>query len=97
MTQNPFLQISDQLEAISNQLANQKPKQADEWLNADQAAEFLMLKKSTIYKKVHEKSVPYYKIGKNLKFSRNELTAFIKGGKVEQSMKPNNNGVYVED
>lgn len=38
------------------------------------------LKKSTIYKFVHEKRIPFKKRGKNLWFNRSELEAWIEAG-----------------
>ena len=48
------------------------------WLNADQAAEFLGIQKSTLYAWTHKGQIPFYRIGgKRLAFVQQELESFI--------------------
>lgn len=79
MMDNPFQQINEKLDAINRKMKS--PEQPPEWLDADQAAAFLGLKKSTVYKKVMLGELPHYKTGKKLKFKRSELEAYIESGK----------------
>ena len=76
---NPFDEINAKLEAIRRSMNNPEPP--PEWLDVDQAADFLNLKKSTVYKKVMLGELPYYKTGKKLKFKRSELEAYIEAGR----------------
>lgn len=60
----------------------------DEILNADQAAELVGLKKSTIYQKVHHGSIPYFKApgGKILQFKRSELLIWLESNRKEKTL-----------
>ena len=58
-------------------------KQKNKLLNVQEAANFLNLAKSTIYSKVSKGELPHMKRGKRLYFSQEELTAYIKSGKVK--------------
>jgi len=46
-------------------------------LNINQAAEILNLKVPTIYRWVHERKIPFVKMGNKLRFKQNEITEFI--------------------
>ena len=47
-------------------------------LSVDEAAEFIGLKKSYLYKLTHQKRIPHYKpMGGRVFFKREELEAFI--------------------
>ena len=51
------------------------------YLDADQAAEFIKMKKSTIYQLVHKRKIPHNKTGKNLLFNKAELVRWIENSK----------------
>jgi excisionase family DNA binding protein len=51
-------------------------------LNIQQAAEYLGLKVSTLYKWVSQKRIPFFRSGRLLKFDVNELDKFIEKTKV---------------
>jgi len=53
-----------------------------EFLNLDEAAEFLRLSKSFLYKNTSQKTIPFRKIGKKLLFERSELQAWADAGRV---------------
>lgn len=55
----------------SNTAAGQK-----QFLTADEAAEFLQLKKSYIYKLVFNKVIPHFKYGRKLCFKPEDLEAW---------------------
>jgi len=46
-------------------------------LNINQAAEILNIKVPTIYRWVHERKIPYVKMGNKLRFKENDLLEFI--------------------
>jgi excisionase family DNA binding protein len=55
----------------------------DELLNVEQAAELLQLKVPTMYSKVSRNELPVMKRGKRLYFSKAELTAYLKAGRIK--------------
>ena len=77
--------ISSKLETIEWLIKQQKPSQqfeeTDEILGVEETAEFLGLKKQTIYQKRMSGELPFMKRGKKLYFSKKELTAYLKEGK----------------
>lgn len=48
----------------------------------DEIAEYLGVEKSTVYAWVHTRQLPYYKIGRLVKFRFDEIQEWIKGRKV---------------
>lgn len=61
-----------------------KPKQEPEeqFFNVQQTAKFLGLTSATIYSKVSKKELPVMKRNNRLYFSKTELLAYLKAGKV---------------
>ncbi len=58
--------------------------QSSEFLNIDEAAEYLKLKKSYIYNLVYKNLIPFYKpTGKKLLFNKAELIEWIKRSRIE--------------
>ena len=54
----------------------------DNWINIDEAAEYLGVKPGTIRDWImKDKGVPAHKVGKLWKFKRSELDAWIQSGK----------------
>jgi excisionase family DNA binding protein len=47
-------------------------------LSVTEAAEFLGIKKSTLYEWIIQKKVPHYKVGRLVKFRREDLEAWLK-------------------
>jgi len=91
MKTNPFSEINERLEQIHQRLEAQPNGPVNEWLTADQAADYLHVSKSWIYKRTMNNQIPFHKPSKKLMFRRSELDTFI-------SMKPGNNvpGVTIE-
>ena len=56
-------------------------------LSVTEAAEFLGIKKSTLYEWIIQKKVPHYKVGRLVKFRREDLEAWLKenGQEVKKS------------
>ena len=48
-----------------------------EFLNIDELSEFLNIKKSTLYSMVENGELPHYKIGRLIRFRRDELNAWL--------------------
>ncbi len=81
--ENPFELILKKLDAIEQLLRNaphpiiQTKADLKEVLNIDQAAEYVSLSKSAIYKKTSERNIPHFKKGKKLYFKRSELDSWL--------------------
>ena len=80
--ENPFELIMDKLNTIENLLKSVMKNDngtvtITEVLNLDQAAEYVSLSKSAIYKKTSERNIPHFKKGKKLYFKRSELDAWL--------------------
>ena len=67
---------------VLRQTANSPAKPTADIIGVSEAAEMLGLTIPTIYSKVSRKELPYSKRGNKVYFSREELTAFIKGGRI---------------
>lgn len=54
---------------------------SEHFLTAQEAAKLLGIKVSTLYCKVSNREVPYYKHGKILQFDRNELVEWVQAAR----------------
>lgn len=79
---NPF-ELFDQrlarIETVLLRIEQQKtdPPQTDNYIGVDEAAAFVRLKKSTIYKLVSTRKIPFKKTSKILLFLPSELRTWI--------------------
>ena len=85
--ENPFEVILDKLNNIENLLKTVMKNDngtvtITEVLNLNQAAEYVSLSKSAIYKKTSERNIPHFKQGKKLYFKRSELDDWLTGLKI---------------
>jgi excisionase family DNA binding protein len=79
------MDISKRLEEIEMLLKNQNIL-LKEFLTLDEAAEYLSLSKSAVYKMTSKKEIPFYNPGgKKIYFKRVELDSWILNGKVESA------------
>ena len=53
-----------------------------ELLTAKELGEYLKLKKSTVYDKVKEKTIPYYQIDGAIRFEKSQIDKWIKSKSV---------------
>jgi len=88
--ENPFELILDRLNRIENLLSTQRtkesvgsPKPEPGLLTIDQAAKYLCLSKSTIYKMTAERSIPHFKLSKRIYFKAQDLDEWVKNYKVK--------------
>jgi excisionase family DNA binding protein len=51
-----------------------------QWLDLDDLSGYLKKPKSTLYKLVERGQIPGHKVGRNWRFDRDEVDAFIKKG-----------------
>ncbi|RKY95828.1 MAG: hypothetical protein DRQ06_02845 [Candidatus Hydrothermota bacterium] len=50
----------------------------DKWLTLDQIAEYLQMSTSSIYKMAQKGKIPAYKVGRQWRFRKEEIDAWIK-------------------
>jgi excisionase family DNA binding protein len=85
--ENPFELILDKLNNIENLLKTVMQNDngtvtITEVLNLNQAAEYVSLSKSAIYKKTSERNIPHFKKGKKLYFKKGELDHWLTSMKI---------------
>ena len=68
----------EMIKRLLQQLPNSSSVPQDEILTIDECAAFLHIKKATVYTMVSERRIPFMKQGKMLKFSKNDLTTWLK-------------------
>lgn len=91
MNVNPFELIYDQLNEIKASLSDinlviqSKPQNSNwgEWLNIDQVREYIPENPapSTIYRWVADRTIPFHKSGKHLRFLKSEIDEWLKSGR----------------
>ena len=92
--ENPFELILDKLNNIENLLKTVMKNDngtvtITEVLNLNQAAEYVSLSKSAIYKKTSERNIPHFKQGKKLFFKRSELDDWLSQNRIQHMRKLN--------
>ena len=50
-----------------------------DWLNADQAADYLVLSRRALYEAVRRGEIPAYRLGRRLRFRKKELERLLQG------------------
>ena len=87
--ENPFdliLNRLDSIESLLKELKSQPVKAADstafEIMNINQAAEYIGIAKSTMYKFTSCRMIPHFKQGKKIYFKKSELDEWITKNKV---------------
>ena len=80
-------QLFDKLNGIEQLLREQRqtPQQPelDQFFDTEHAGAFLNLRVPTIYGLVHRKKIPVFKQGKQLRFSKQDLTDWVKSGRMQ--------------
>lgn len=72
----------ERIEELVEDLATRKPRE-DNLLTIAETSSLVKLAVSTIYSKVSRNEMPAFKIGKRLYFSRDEIIAWIRSGKIK--------------
>lgn len=57
----------------------------DRWLSVDEIADYLGIKRDTVYKWIAEKDMPAKKIGRLWKFKKDEVDGWIRDGKAGEN------------
>ena len=53
------------------------------FLTPDDLAEFLAISKTTIYRLVAKRQLPFHKLGGSLRFRKDEIEKFLENGRIE--------------
>jgi len=53
----------------------------DRWLSVMEIAEYLGVRRETVYKWLERKNMPAHKVGRLWKFKRDEVDQWVRGGK----------------
>ncbi|MBF9015168.1 MULTISPECIES: helix-turn-helix domain-containing protein [unclassified Oceanispirochaeta] len=57
----------------------------DRWLSVDEIAEYLGVKRDTIYKWIAEREMPAHRVGRFWKFQKYEVDKWVKTGESAES------------
>lgn len=68
-------------ENIKKAISPSESSTDDVYLNIDETAKLINLAKSSIYGLVHQKKIPFHKVGKKLYFSKDAILQWIANGK----------------
>ena len=60
-----------------------KEKDLREFLTIDEVSEYLGIKKSSLYSKVERQEIPYYKVGRLVRFKKSDVDLWMEESKVE--------------
>ena len=74
-------QIENQLNKIEKLVTSINQKET-EYMSIEDAAKFLILKKSTLYQLVFKRKIPFYKRTKILLFKKSELIDWVENNRV---------------
>jgi excisionase family DNA binding protein len=53
----------------------------DRWLSVEEIAPYLGVKRDTVYKWLRLKGMPHHKVGRLVKFRKEEIDQWVKSGK----------------
>ncbi len=54
-----------------------------ELINIEELSQYLMIKKSSLYSMVERREIPFYKIGRLVRFKKSDIDAWLEGVKFE--------------
>lgn len=57
---------------------------AERWLSVAEIAEYLGVKRDTVYKWIERKGMPAHKVGRLWKFKQSEVDVWIRSGKASK-------------
>ena len=60
----------------------------DRWLSVDEVAEYVGVKRDTIYKWIERKGMPAHKAGRLWKFKVSEVDEWVRAGKAREDDQP---------
>lgn len=62
----------------------------DRWLSVDEIAEYLGVKRDTVYKWIAEREMPANRVGRFWKFKKDEVDEWVKRGKAGDPIEQDN-------
>lgn len=88
--ENPFEIIINRIDNLDKLLrytlaefAKSQKQPQEDIMNIDEASQLLNLSRNTVYQFVSKASIPHYKKGKKLYFSREEIKKWVLSGRVK--------------
>lgn len=66
---------------IKDFISSRSEKEANTFLTVEQLEKYLQVKKDWVYQQVHQRRIPYHKIGAKLRFNKKEIDQWIKNKK----------------
>jgi len=54
------------------------------FLNSKEISEYLGIKENTVYAWVHKRQIPFYKVGRLVKFKQDQIDRWIEGKRVKE-------------
>ncbi len=84
MNENIFISLSKEefqfliKQAINEELKHHQSKEPERFLNTDEAAIYLRISKSHLYKLTMGRTIPFYKPSKVILFKKSELDEWLK-------------------
>lgn len=70
--------IREEVRAVLNERTSESGGSgAEGFLDTDQAADLIKLKKTTLYNLINQNKIPFHKSGKRVLFKRTELIAWV--------------------
>ena len=76
----PVLSVAVRIGVIGLARNHMKSISEDRWLSIEEIAEYLGIKRDTIYKWIVRKSMPAHKVGSLWKFKREEIDDWVRKG-----------------
>lgn len=70
---------------VAKKMTLMESEMEDRWLSVDEIANYLGIKRDTVYKWIAEKGMPAHKIGRLWKFKKDELDGWVRDGKAGES------------
>ncbi|MBI2481062.1 MAG: helix-turn-helix domain-containing protein [Planctomycetia bacterium] len=61
---------------------------SDRWLSVAEIAEYVGVKRYTVYKWIGRKQMPAHKVGRLWKFRKEEIDAWVRSGQAADSTEP---------
>ena len=52
-------------------------------LTPDDLAVFLRISKTGVYRMVEKRQIPFYRVGKSLRFAKNDVLSYLSGNRIE--------------
>ena len=72
--------LGDRLTMRDGKIGNMEKLTGDRWLSVDEIADYLGIKRDTVYKWIDRKNMPAHKVGSLWKFRKDEIDDWVRSG-----------------